>query len=107
MPSLFTRIIDGEIRVTPGRRPWQIATNDIVCGKSEVDRRSGCPRYRTGSDTAEELGGVFDYADARRVARSMSVDNRTMWTSVYDLTTREARILYKSHPDTEYRDAIP
>jgi hypothetical protein len=104
--SRIIEFIDGEVRVTDGEGPWQICTNDVVWHKSATERNS-CRRYRTGSDAAEKLGGVFDYADARRVARSMSVDNWTMWTSVYDLTTREARVIYKSRLDAEYRDAIP
>ncbi|MGD0283966.1 MAG: C45 family peptidase [Dissulfurispiraceae bacterium] len=98
--------IDGEIRVTPAEGSWQICTNDIVWKKSDLERAKSCRRYRTGSDAAEKLGGVVDYAAARRVARSMSVENLTMWTSVYNLTTREARVIYKSSLDAEYRDAI-
>ena len=47
-----------------------------------------------------------DYDDALSVTRSMSVNDWTMWTSVYELTTGEVRILYKSRPETEYRDFI-
>ena len=99
--------IGGEIRVTSAERPWQICTNDIVWRKSELERANGCPRYRTGSDAAEKLRGVVDYADARRVARSMADANGTMWTSVYNLTTREVGVIYRSRLDAEYRDAIP
>ena len=105
--SRVIEFIGGEIRVTPAEGPWQICTNDIVWNKSELERANSCSRYRTGSDAAEKLRGVVDYADARRVARSMSVANRTMWTSIYNLTTREAHVIYKSSLDVEYRDTIP
>jgi len=105
--SRIIEFIDGKIRVTANEGPWQVCTNDIAWKKSEIERDSSCPRYQTGSDAAEKLGGVFDYAAARRVARSMSVNNWTMWTSVYDLTTREARVIYKSSLDAEYHDEIP
>ena len=105
--SWIIEFIDGEVRITPAERPWQICTNDIVWSKSELERANSCWRYRAGSDAAEKLGGVIDYADARRVAGSMSVPHRTMWTSVYNLTTREAHVIYKSSRDAEYREAIP
>ncbi|MGO9108781.1 MAG: carcinine hydrolase/isopenicillin-N N-acyltransferase family protein [Thermoguttaceae bacterium] len=105
--SRIIEFIDGNIRVTPAEGPWQICTNDIVWRKSELERTNSCSRYRTGSEAAKKLGGVVGYADARRVARSMSVANWTMWTSVYNLTTGEAHVLYKSGLDTEYCDAIP
>ncbi len=105
--SRIVEFIDGEIRVTPGRGPWQICTNDIVWKKSKPERADACRRFRSGSDAADKLGEVSDYADAHRVARSMSVAHWTMWTSVYNLTTREAGVIYKSRLDAEYRDAIP
>ncbi|MGA2257039.1 MAG: hypothetical protein ABSG53_20500, partial [Thermoguttaceae bacterium] len=105
--SRIIEFIDGKIRVTPAEGPWQICTNDIVWNKSQLARANSCSRYRTGSDVAEKLGGVADFADARRLARSMSVDNWMMWTSVYNLTTGEAHVIYKSRLDAEYRDAIP
>ena len=105
--SRIIEFIGGQIRVTSAERPWQICTNDVVWRKSEIERATACSRYRSGSNAAEKLGGVVDYADARRVARIMSDDKGTMWTSVYNLTTRELGIMYRSRLDAEYRDAIP
>ncbi len=105
--SRIIEFIDGSLRVTPGEGPWQICTNDIVWKKTEAERASSCRRYRAGSDEARKLGGNVDYAAARRVARTMSVANFTMWTSVYNLKTGEAHILYKSNPDVEYSDKVP
>jgi hypothetical protein len=105
--SRIIEFIDGQIRVTPGEGPWQICTNDIVWKKSQEEREKSCRRYRAGSAAAGKLGGACDYDEARRVARSMSVENWTMWTSVYNLKTREVRVIYKSRLDAEYRDAVP
>jgi hypothetical protein len=105
--SRIIEFIGGAIRVTPGEGPWQVCTNDIAWKKSESERDRTCRRYRDGSDAAEKLAGKFDYDAAQRVARSMSVDKWTMWTSVYDLKTRQIRVLYKSRPGVEYRDKIP
>jgi hypothetical protein len=72
--SRIIEFIGGQIRVTSAERPWQICTNDVVWRKSEIERATACSRYRSGSNAAEKLGGVVDYADARRVARIMSDD---------------------------------
>jgi hypothetical protein len=98
--------IDGKIRVTPARKAWQVCTNSIAWNQSEAERASDCPRYRTGSAEAEKLRGVVAFADARRVARSMSV-RFTMWTSVYNLRTGEAGVIYRNRLGAEYHDLIP
>jgi hypothetical protein len=105
--SRIIEFIDGKLRVTPGKGAWQICTNDIVWNKPEAERASSCHRYRAGSEEARKLSGNIDYAAALHVARTMSVANFTMWTSVYNLKTGEAHILYKSNPDVEYRDSVP
>ena len=99
--------IGGEIRVTAARAALANLHERYRVATIGAERADACSRYRTGSAEAEKLGGVVDYADARRVARSMSVDNWTMWTSVYNLTTRELGVIYRSRLDAEYRDAIP
>lgn len=98
--------IDGELRVTSTERPWQVCTNHILWNKSERENDNACERYRTGSDLAESLEGAADYADAVRIARSMSAPGYTMWTSIYNLTSREARVLYRTGDSEEYRDAL-
>lgn len=105
--SRIIEFIDGEIKVTPSIGLWQVCTNDIAWNRTEQERDDDCQRYRTGSDMADQLHGLVDHSEAVRVARSMAVEGFTMWTSVYNLTSGDARILYKSNPETEYRDAIP
>ncbi len=96
--------IDGKICVTSTERDWQICTNHILWNKSESENDETCARYRTGSDLAESLGRAADYSDAVRIVRSMSVAGLTMWTAVYNLTSREARVLYRTGHADEYRD---
>lgn len=98
--------IDGKTLVTSSERSWQVCTNHILLDKSERENDESCARYRTGSDMAESLGGVVDYADALQITKSMSVDGRTMWSSIYNLTSREACIRYQASHLNEYRDAL-
>ena len=104
--SRVIEFVDGEVCLTESARPWQICTNHILCNKTEDESDATCDRYRTGSKVAEDLGTARDVSDAAAVIRSMSVPGFTMWTSIYDLTSGEARVLYKTdHPDG-YRDAL-
>lgn len=101
----IVEFIEGEIRVTAGNEAWQVCTNHLVWNRTEQENRETCGRYRTGADAAGQLAGAVDLDDAMDVALKMAVDDWTMWTSVYNLTQREFRMLYKARPDVQYRDA--
>ncbi len=104
--SRIIEFIDGEIRVTSPDQRWQVCTNQIMWQKSEQDCDDSCYRYRAGSEAAERLSGAVGLEETKNVIRRISVDNWTMWTSVYDLTNRQVRVLYKARIDTEYRDGL-
>lgn len=104
--SRVIEFIDGEVRVTSTNNPWQVCTNHIVWNLSEAQNDEACSRYRTGSDLAAGLNDAADYDDAVRIARSMSVPDFTMWTSVYDLTSRQIRMRYRTNDSDEYRDGL-
>jgi hypothetical protein len=104
--SLVIEYIDSEVRITPAQQTWQVCTNHIMWQKSELENDEACHRYRTGSEAADRLAGAIDDATALGVARSMSVKDWTMWTSLYNLTTGDVRILYKARSDVAYRDAV-
>jgi hypothetical protein len=105
--SRVIEFIDGTIRLTTTDESWQVCTNHILWQKTEEENDATSSRYRTGSRLADELDGNVDYDDCVRVTRSMAQDGFTMWTSVYDLTNREARVFYRCRSQNEYRDAIP
>jgi len=107
-PIGIIEFIDGKVRVTPAKGLGKSAQRHSV---EEIgDRaRQFLPALPNRIRMRREAGPacLITPAARRRVARSMSVNNWTMWTSVYDLTTREARVIYKSRLDAEYRDEIP
>lgn len=98
--------VDGEIRLTTPTGSRQVCTNHSLWGKSEEENDQICPRYRAGSDAADRRSGQLDLNGTRDIARSMSVDNWTMWTSAYDLRRGEMRLLYRARPDTEHRESL-
>lgn len=105
--SRIVEFIDGEVRVTGSRDSWQVCTNSVAWNRSELERDSSCSRYQVGSEHAQGVQGVIDHSDAIEATRTMAVDGWTMWTSVYELQSGEFRLLYKSRPDSEYRDVLP
>ena len=104
--SRVVEFVNGEIKVTRSTDPWQISANSVVYGKSEQEMDSECARYRSGSNRAETLPAKVDFDGAISVARSMAVENYTMWTSVYNLQSGELRFFYKSRHELEHRDGI-
>jgi hypothetical protein len=98
--------INGKTGVTSPDRPWMICTNHILAGKSETENDASCPRYRLGSDMAEDLEGRVDFAGSIRITKAMAVDGLTMWSSIYDLTSGKACIHYQADPRNEHYDAM-
>jgi hypothetical protein len=100
--SRIVEFVDGSIRITPANRPWQVCTNDIIWGKSEQECDDRCPRYRAGSELAEKGSAEGQIDDAKSGVFKMSVENWTMWTSLYDLSNRELRFYYKARLADEH-----
>lgn len=103
--SCVAEYINGEICITPAKQPWQVCTNYIMWNKSEAENDNRCRRYRVGSDKVEALAGEIDGSDIHDITRSMS-GKWTMWTSLYNLTTREAHIIYRSTLDSAYNVSL-
>jgi predicted choloylglycine hydrolase len=104
--SRVIEFIDGKIRITSNDDSWQLCTNHVIWQKSEQEKDDTCRRYKTGSELAESIAHL-DEQSAERITRSMSVDNYTMWTSLYDLKNLRAHITYRAKIDAGYSDAIP
>lgn len=104
--SVVVEFIDGEAKVTPAKETWQVCTNDLVYGASEADCDENCERYRTASDQLAKASTAAGVDDVMHVMESVSKDNWTMWSSVYDLSSRKCRIAYRRHYDKPYDDSL-
>lgn len=102
--SRIVEFINGEICVSSPQGKWQVCTNSVAWKKSESERDSNCVRYQSGSERAAGLNGAIDFSEAMETACAMSVEGGTMWTSIYELTSGEFRILYKADPELQYQD---
>jgi hypothetical protein len=97
--SCVVEFIDGQMQVTPTNENWQVCTNHQIAGKSEVENDAACPRYQLASSELAALSATAGAADVMRVMQSVSRENWTMWSSVYDLTSHEYHIAYRRHYD--------
>ena len=104
--SVVVEFIDGQLRPTTTHENWQICTNHQICGKSEAENCTSCSRYRLASAELTDLHANCDANDVMKIMQSVSKTDRTMWSSVYDLTTGEFDIAYRQHYEHPFQDHI-
>jgi hypothetical protein len=104
--SVVVEFVDGEMKVVPAKDRWQISTNHLLSGRSESENDQRCYRYRIGSEKLAAFGAKFDMDDMQQVMSSISVDDWTMWTSIYNLTTGEFRVAYRRNYQDIYVDRL-
>jgi hypothetical protein len=105
--SVVVEFIDGKMEVVPSSGPWQVATNHLLCGKSEAENCRASGRYRKASERLAQAGPDFDAGEVMDVLAALSVENGTMWTSVYDLSTGEYRVAYRRQYGDLFRGCLP
>jgi hypothetical protein len=104
--SVVVEFIDGQIKPTSTYENWQVCTNHELCGKSNEENCTECERYRLASIALAEFQGKAGAGDVMNVMQSVSKDNWTMWSSVYDLTSGEFEIAYRRHYERRYCDCL-
>jgi hypothetical protein len=104
--SVVVEFIDGQLKSTSRHENWQICTNHELCGKSEEENCKSCERYKLASAELTGLHAIGGASEVMKVMQSISKTERTMWSSVYDLTSGEFDIAYRQHYDKPYSDFI-
>lgn len=104
--SVVVEFIDGQLKPTTTHENWQICTNHELCGKSEEENCTSCSRYKLASGELNELHANGDANDVMKIMQSVSKTDRTMWSSVYDLTTGDFEVAYRQHYDRPFQDHI-
>jgi predicted choloylglycine hydrolase len=104
--SAVVEFIDGKLQPTTTHESWQICTNHQICGKTEAQNCEACGRYKLASGELTELHAKGDANQVMKIMQSVSKTDRTMWSSVYDLTTGDFELAYRRHFDDIYRDGL-
>jgi hypothetical protein len=105
--SVVVEYIDGKLEVVPPSRPWQVATNHLLRGKSEAENCRASGRYRKASVRLAQAGPDFGAEEVMGIMTAASVENWTMWTSVYDLSTGEYQVAHRRRYDDLFRGRLP
>jgi hypothetical protein len=90
--SAVAEYVSGEWRVVWNDQPWQIATNSRIYNRSETWKRNDCIRYKAADDYMINVNGKADAQEGMDVLNLMSED-RTQWSTVYDLFNREVYLV--------------
>jgi penicillin V acylase-like amidase (Ntn superfamily) len=104
--SVVVEFVEGEMKVIPATRRWQLCTNHLLWGRSESENDNRCDRYLRGSNQLEEMQTKTNLDSMLKMMSSISVEDWTMWTSVYNLTTGELRVAYRRNYKVLYVDRL-
>jgi predicted choloylglycine hydrolase len=104
--SAAVEFIDGEVKITRSDENWQVCTNHQLWGTSEEDRDASCARYRLASEQLVTSHEGAECDDVMQIMRSVSAENRTMWSSVYNLSSGDFQFAHRRNYDDIYQDRI-
>jgi hypothetical protein len=93
--SVVVEFVQGRMAVVVSPRQWQVSTNHLLFGKADSENCNLCSRYRTASGRLAQPNLKMDSTNMMQIMSSISVENWTMWTSVYNLATGEFQVAYR------------
>ena len=92
--------------MTPGGLKWQVCTNHRIWGSSKEENDQECSRYQTVSNRLEAFDGSSPSDYVLDTMRAVSLKNWTMWTTVFDLSSKDFRVVYKQQFADQYRGQV-
>jgi choloylglycine hydrolase len=104
--SVVVEYVEGRVETVPSTGRWQVSTNHLLCGKSEGENDAACDRYRTAAAWLADTARPLDAGEIMRLMAAISAENRTMWTSVYNLTTGEYQVAHRRHYENLFSDRL-
>ncbi len=122
--SVLLEWVGGEMKVMLNEQPWQASTNFRVYGadqqiaadialyqakKKLVGDSLGNNRWRyvTAWETLRKADGLFSPSQAMDLLSTISVEYRTQYSVVYDLTTGDVQIVTERNYDQVYHYHLP
>lgn len=104
--SAVVEFIDGEVCVTRGAETGQVCTNHLLHAGAEDAHRAQCSRYRTVADALVQGRPFTGKDELRQVMAKAANGDRTMWTSLYNLSTGDVEICYRSQWTNGFVDRL-
>jgi len=95
--SVIVEYNEGEWKVMPNKKPWQVITNSPLFNVPEAKRKSTCWRYKKACDLLENINGEVDWKVGMDILKSVSVKG-TQWSTICDMKNKEIYIsLYRDY----------
>lgn len=101
--SVIVEWVDGDMKVTPADKNYQVSTNYIIYNNLKIGR--GFERFKIATDKLESCGGILSEPDAMDLLQKADTDANpakedvseektsiTQWSVVYNTATKEADI---------------
>lgn len=107
--SVIVEFLDGEMKVTPNSGNYQAVTNFIVYngmnegeGAGEGEAFNEFERYDKAMAALEANKGVISEDQAMKVLEAVKIPDRTQWSVVYNMVTKQAKICVDEKYDQAY-----
>ena len=104
--SVVVEFIGDSTHVLPAKDNFQVATNHLLYGKSEIDNYQRCERYRIASDYLKQLKWEGNSYDLLELLVKISDKERTQWTGLYNLITGDFQAVYRNFYDDIYENRL-
>lgn len=104
--AAVVEFLGGQIKVTRRDEAWHVCTNHRLWGTTEEESDQACNRYQQASDSLAEFNSKAGSKQMMDLMASVAVENWTMWTTTYNLSTGEFRFAHKMQYENAYSDQI-
>ena len=93
--SAVIELLDDKMRVMRGDRSFQVSTNFLQFPEPPRNGRTGCWRYNRVFEALSRAEGEFSAEDGMKLLQSVSQtgEHPTVWALVYDLSSRDVRVV--------------
>ena len=103
--SVVVEYTDNRKVIIESDKNWQVVTNHILFGKTETQNDSICNRYKIASEYLDTTKSDINFEKATNLMYSVGT-NRTMWSSIYNLTTGNYWVSYRRDSNTIFKNKI-
>lgn len=104
--SVVVEYLNGVMQVIDRKADWQVCTNSQIWRASEVECDQNCDRYRRASARLDDFVGDVDVNRIMDVMDEVAMNDWTMWSSVYNLTTGEILFTHRKGQNRNKRTEL-
>ena len=90
-----------DLKVIKNTEPWQVSTNFNIFGVTIDEGRMQCKRYNDAYAALQSSNGRVPHTESFAILKEVSQPH-TLWTTLYDMTTGEIKVVLRRNYDTKY-----